>query len=415
MAQMTVDQILRVPAGEIVFRYPKDARPSRIDKKYETLRIERRGLRKWECFEEEPAHLQVYLRDVTPYQKGWKPHIVPWQRYAASERMVQDLYGLTLIHRVNVALDTAVPGRLSIIGTPKYFPSWGNEASRSEGQEERNKIAPDWALVLGDGGDPPALEELGENIIAWGDTKLKRGDHGSDSRLPGTYECPEAYLAQVVQYCIDMSIPLGFVLTNYELVVFHVSKYEPEGQERIATRSSNYGTSTWHLLPSNATEETEFSSPLRRTTGDWINFDHGDHAIPFVSKDNHPASAHVPSSPGPRKQAASPRALSFPAQQQRHITPEIPSSSQRSSVQLNSSPPTLGRGAHSPTMSSPFGPDARAEDPTYVFIRSYAADDKGVARRLFELCILAKKARDCGVREIGPWKLSFAALEALDS
>ncbi|KAJ2987182.1 hypothetical protein NUW58_g4644 [Xylaria curta] len=262
MARMTVDQILRVPADEIAFIYPKDDRSSRVDKKYETLRIERRGLRKWECFEEESVHLQDYLRNVTPYQKGWKPHIVPWQRYAASERIVQDLYALTLIHRVNVALDAAVPGRLSIIGTPMYFPSWGNEASRSEGQEERNKIAPDWALVLGNGSNLPGLKKLGQNIIAWGDTKLRRENYGSDSPpLPGTYECPEAYLAQVVQYCIDMRIPLGFVLTNHELVIFHISQYEPEGQERMATRSSNSGTSTWHLLPSDATEETEFSSP----------------------------------------------------------------------------------------------------------------------------------------------------------
>ncbi|RWA03711.1 hypothetical protein EKO27_g11396 [Xylaria grammica] len=412
MAPMTVDQILRVPAGEIKFTFPGTDLSSAVDKKYETLRIRRRGLRKWDCFEEDPAHLQAYLQNVTPYCASWKPCIVPWQRLAASERMVQDLYALTLIHRVNVALDSAVPRGLCMIGTPRHFPSWGNENSRSEGQEERNTIAPDWALVVGDGDPPPGLEVLGEHIIALGDTKLRRKDDRRDSPpLPGTQGCAEAYLTQVVQYCIDMNVPFGFVLTNLELVVFQVSRHEPGGgREPIVTRSSHRGPSAWQVLPSDATVESEFSSPLKRQKGDWVDFEHGDDVVPYVSKDLLLASAPVPSNPGPSQPAQT------QTQTQRHTTPEIPSSSQPSSLSLGSSPPTLGGGgrASSPYMSSPFTLDVRAEDPNYVFIRSYAADDEGIARRLFEFCMLAKTARDRRAGGIGPWKVSFAALDALD-
>ncbi|KAI8943917.1 hypothetical protein F4801DRAFT_573439 [Xylaria longipes] len=48
--RITISQVLRVPAGEIVFIYPRDARPSQIDKKYKTFRVERRGLRRWNFF-----------------------------------------------------------------------------------------------------------------------------------------------------------------------------------------------------------------------------------------------------------------------------------------------------------------------------------------------------------------------------
>ncbi|RYO85069.1 hypothetical protein DL766_006528 [Monosporascus sp. MC13-8B] len=140
--------------------------PSGTDQKYNYFRVERRGLRRWECFEANPALLQDHLRRYSPYKKGWQPYIVPWQRYAASKRMVQDLHSLTLIHRVNVALDAAASGRLSIVRTPKHFPSWGTEVSRAEGAEETTRIAPDWMIVDGDASDPPPLNELNTTIIA---------------------------------------------------------------------------------------------------------------------------------------------------------------------------------------------------------------------------------------------------------
>lgn len=62
--------------------------------------------------------------------------------------------------------------------------------------------------------------------------------------------------------------------------------------------------------------------------------------------------------------------------------------------------------------------DIRAEDPTHVLIKAYRTnetDENNVAQRLFELCMLAKAAKDRGVLGIGPWKLSFTCLDTLDT
>lgn len=448
MALMTVEQVLHTPPGECDFQYPSDAYPSQIDRKYETLRIERRGLRKWTCLEENPAHLLAYLSNDTPYQVGWKPHITSWQRYAASERIVQDVYASSLIHRVNVALDVVAPNHLSIIGTPRQFPSWGTETSRLEGEEEK-KIAPDWVLVYGDGRTPPNLANLDDTIIAWGDTKLKTSGDITDTRiLPGTYACPEPYLAQVVQYCIDMDFPLGFLLTNYELVIFQVIRYDPREEEQISTRATSVtgatgatgetdrGVTTWPIESSSSTEETGFSSPLQRTTEDWFYFDHGDSDIPFIGDNSKPASLHNSlHSPSHHAHHAhhgpvAPSTLTsqFQAQQVRqqgrHTTPEISNSSQESSLNPDNSPCPSPRnlGRHNPNSPSSqamsWVADIRAEDPTHVLIKAYRTnetDENNVARRLFELCMLAKAAKDRDVLGIGPRKLSFACLDTLDT
>ncbi|RYO80968.1 hypothetical protein DL762_007374 [Monosporascus cannonballus] len=117
---------------------------------------------------------------------------------------MQDFHGLALIHRVNVALDTAAPGRLSIVGTPKHFPSWGTEVSRAEGAEKTTRIAPDWMIVNGDAGDPPPLNELNTTIIAWGDTKLKRPSRATDSGpLPGVISLTEDVIGdRIPRYAI---------------------------------------------------------------------------------------------------------------------------------------------------------------------------------------------------------------------
>ncbi|KAI0538838.1 hypothetical protein GGR58DRAFT_525700 [Xylaria digitata] len=309
--------------------------------------------------------------------------------------------------------------------------------------EGETKVAPDWVVIYG---DPTHLTALDKNIIALGDTKLKSGLTSDGSSLPDTIACPEPYLAQVVQYCIDAEIPLGFVLTNYELVVFHLVKYDfRPNSERYTTRASNPDISEW-LLPSDATEEREFSSPLQRKTGDWPKFDEGDNIIHFVSKENNPNTPASPSewassppgqegneplSPEPHHHhTVMPGALFSQPYNQRHTTPELPNSSQQSSLCPDSTPcrNARGRGVYTPItglgLSSPqretisqgtFTPDPRAEAPTHVLIKSYPAGDEGVAQRLFELCMLAKAAKDNGVLNIGPWKLSFEALHALST
>ncbi|RYP55919.1 hypothetical protein DL769_010018 [Monosporascus sp. CRB-8-3] len=318
-------------------------------------------------------------------------------------------------------------------GNPAWWPGnatlLGTEYSWSEGEEE-TKIAPDWMVVEGDADPPPHLHDLHTKLVAWGDTKLKGKSpiNNDQDYLPGTLKCLEAYLAQVVQYCIDSDIPFGFVLTDYELVVFHLIKYD-SGSEKRSTRGSRSYVYGWQLPSSDATE-SEFSSPLKRTTADWLEFDSGDDDIPLINTDNRNASplqlifqpGRDPISPRSSHHTMVPQVPALP--NQRQTTPEIPSSSQQSSLQPESSPCPAARtiARYSPTPSphhemssqSGFSPDIRAEDPTHVLIKSYPADNEEVARRLFELCVLAKRAKDYGVSRIGPWKLSFAALDALD-
>ncbi|KAI0448268.1 hypothetical protein F5B21DRAFT_166498 [Xylaria acuta] len=123
--RITTSQVLRVPTGELAFTYPRDPRPSQNDKKYEGLRVERRGLRRWNSFQENPACLQAYLDRYCAYPEGWRPYVTAWQRYAASERMVQDVYGLTLIHRVNNCLSLEHPSTFLVGGRKQAEPKGG--------------------------------------------------------------------------------------------------------------------------------------------------------------------------------------------------------------------------------------------------------------------------------------------------
>ncbi|KAJ8126450.1 hypothetical protein O1611_g7186 [Lasiodiplodia mahajangana] len=435
--RITVRRVLYTPPGEIAFTYPTDAKPPQTDKRYKTLRVGRRGLRRWNSFQENPAYLQTFLDCHSACPEGWSPYVTPWQRYASSERIVQDLYGLTLIHRVNVALDAAVPSQqLSIIGTPKKFSSWGTETSRLEGENE-TKIAPDWALIYGDPMGLGPLSDIDGYIIAWGDTKLNKPEVDLDpAALPGTVSCREAYLAQVVQYCIDWDVPFGFVLTNNELIVFHLIKNDGELERQVITRASHQGTSRLQFLPSDATEETEYSSPVQREFTHWIEFDNGDDDIPLLIREENKlesplelTSVRERGRDGPH--GAAPHQVSRISFSQdrkaRHTTPEPPNSSQQSSLNPDSSPCPPGnpsREYRTPTTSSSlssepptigqqeFLPDPRADDPTHVLIKAYPANDEGVGQRLFELCMLAKEAKDNGILKIGPQKLSFAGFYA---
>ncbi|KAL9114301.1 MAG: hypothetical protein Q9227_001723 [Pyrenula ochraceoflavens] len=402
MKKATIRQILRIPHGEIGFNYPEGFKTSTTDKKYERLRIEqRRGLRRWTCFEENPDCLLSYLRQPSPYPVHWRPQIVSWQRLATSERMVQDLYASTLIHRVNVALHATIPSGLAIIGTPKHFPSLGTEASKGG----RNpSVAPDWVVVYGDPDDVPVLEIIDTKVIVWGDTKLRKDPCGRfRDPLPGTTDCPESHLAQVVQYCLDSNVRFGFVLTNNELVVFQLVRTISEPEERPHTRSSQLDMLILQMLPSDR-YEPEFSSPMRRGAADWLDFEDGDEAIPFVSNEDIPqeekAVVYLDSSPP------------LPA------TLNLPSSPPQLSLDPEETPRRIRfRCPMTPELSSEtsYHTDVREEDATYVLIKSCPAEKETVARRLFEFCMLAKWAKDLNLLSIGPSKLSFSALENLSS
>lgn len=66
----------------------------------------------------------------------------------------------------------------------------------------------------------------------------------------------------------------------------------------------------------------------------------------------------------------------------------------------------------------PWVAHTHAEGPTHVLIRAYRTneiDGNTVAVRLFELCMLAKAAKDRDVLGVEPWKLSFTCLDTLDT
>ncbi|ORY62057.1 uncharacterized protein BCR38DRAFT_475503 [Pseudomassariella vexata] len=372
MNSTKVGQLLQIPSGEISFWYPPDLKPSKFDKKYDFLRVGHRGLRRWTSFSDDVDHVWQKYADLTLDRRPFHPNIVDWKRYASTERLVQDLYDATLLARVNTALDAVCRpiSHLPIIGTPKYSAR---------------------------------------------DTKLNRpGAASGEENLPGTHACPEAYVAQVVQYCIDHDTPLGFVLTNDELVLLQLIRSDDAREQPPRTRSS--GTAL--LLPSDIiSSEADYSSPLVRRSNDWPDFDEGDEGIPL-------AQVVVDEYALPREDQPS------SSRRRRYATPEQPSSSQQSAPGLDDTPcpDPRPRTSTSPTpaslstssivpesqgTASSFEPDVRSMDPTHVLIHSIRTDGEegqNAALHLFTLIMLAKAARDCGLGGIGTRKLSFAAL-----
>jgi hypothetical protein len=428
---MDVENTLDIPKDELRFYYPSDAPPDKIDPRFKTLRLERRGLRTWSSFEEDPAYLEKFKKLPAGYSSNWKPTVFPWTRYLGSETNMVDLFKSTLILRLNIALNVVSPS-ISVIGTPKHFRSYGTDDNRLEGGPEV-RIGPDLLVVDGDPTTPPSLGDLEARIVVIGEAKVKNVDLTKNKLdfLPQTLGCYESWLAQAVQCCIDLNIPLGWVQTNHEVVLFHLARTgSPHSQNyAMTTRSSNPQLSHFVSLGSDVTEEPEHSSPVARQVHHWVNFDDGDYEIPFINEPSAPMSGwnHDHRSPTTHLNHTALRYSPFGRKRVRETTPEESSSSQES----NCAPPTpcppprvapgdSGLGDVFPSTSrmgtlspSNFSEDIRAEDPTHVFVKSYPLEDPDVGKRLYELIMLAKRAADLKVLQIGPWKLSHSALDAL--
>ncbi|KAF2972908.1 hypothetical protein GQX73_g531 [Xylaria multiplex] len=183
--------------------------------------------------------------DGTCVPVGWQPYIDEWGRYASTELNVVDLLKATLILRLRIALQAAAPG-MSIIGTPKHFKSYWGHANAPEGSPE-TRIGPDLIVLDGDGGSIPEREELDKYIVTVGDIKVSHPvlNQDEESFLPGT-NCYESWLVQPSQCCMDLDIPFGFLLTNYEIVFFHLpwSKSTP----LLASHTRLSGTPLFQLL-----------------------------------------------------------------------------------------------------------------------------------------------------------------------
>ncbi|OAA36997.1 hypothetical protein NOR_07273 [Metarhizium rileyi] len=415
---MDVKQALRTPRGELAFIYPRDIPRDRHDWRYGTIRSE------------------------LGHRADWLPRLHPWDRFAASELSIADFYKKTLISRVNAGLKAAASG-LHIVGTPKHFPSYGTYDNRTEGDSEK-LVAPDLVALDADILNeefvyPPDLQNLAANIVAIGEIKQKNVELTDDeSVLPGTLGCYESWLAQPIQSCLDLKISLGFLLTNVELVLFHLIKLPSQNSQtnRMTLRSKQIPA--LDALPSDATQELVFSSPAVRQRKDWINFHDGDSDIPDVSNPDTtgkqwttpvkssqvllhtprtPLRSSLPSSPFPQRKRPRTSTLQVTGDSQASIQPpSTPCPDPRVEHEqhgISDLPSSSQIGTVSP---SEFEIDQRGEDPSYILIRSYkTTDNDEVAERLFEHIVLAKRAKDFGLLQMGHYKLSHAALDQFEA
>ncbi|KAI0399636.1 hypothetical protein F4802DRAFT_588740 [Xylaria palmicola] len=467
---MNVRQILKVPSGEISFSYPKIPLRNGINRRFQTLRVERQGLRRWDSFEEDPRYLEAYLERPVTITPGWQPLILDgWGRFVSSETMVLNQYQSNMILRVNIALQASLPGA-AIISEPRRF-SWSGD------QELDTQIAPDLVVVHGNPAGFNALEDATGMIVAVGDAKFHmRNVNTLFKRLPGTQGCLESYLAQSVQYCINFNIRFGFVLTNLELVIFQLVRVDSTRTDPIRTRSSGPITSSPPELPR---READSSSPANRKEKDWVEFENGDADLPLVAvaagsqepqhaatpytreglippssqysefngNNAQPAQLNVgryrdstpergspsqlpppqPRTPGPNPSTAQGNIDSSPLSSVRSSQPPLrqprtPSVSQHATRgsdghgHIHSSSPLYADSLSVKTASVKTASVKTAsldKDPSHVLIRSYAADREDIALRLYQLIMLAKGAKDSELLKIGPERVSFSALDSL--
>ncbi|KAG8404902.1 hypothetical protein J3459_018336 [Metarhizium acridum] len=437
---MDIRRVLSTPKGELDFIYPKGIPRDQHDCRYGTLRSDlgHRGLRHWWSFAEKPAYIQKLLSLPTGLPADWLPRLHPWDRYAASELSIADYYKKTMIHRVNIGLETVSPG-LHIVGTPRYFPSYGTYDNRIEGDTER-LVGPDLVVLDTDMLDkdfhPPNLQNLGGSIVTIGEFKQKDVEFtDEESVLPGTLSCYESWLAQPVQCCLDLRISLGFLLTNIELVIFHLVKLPSSGSQMNSMTLRSKNMSGFDALRSDATQEAVFSSPVIRKRNDWVSFHEGDSDIPDVSNQDlmeklpvtpvrhsqtkleTPRTPHRPSSsPLARRKRARTNILEVPDNSQESVEPpSTPTPDPRVEQEPDGNshlPSSVQCGTASP---SEFEVDHRGEDPGYILIRSYqTTNNDEVAERLFEHIMLAKRAKDLGLLEMAHFKLSHSALDEFE-
>ncbi|OQE10125.1 hypothetical protein PENFLA_c001G00627 [Penicillium flavigenum] len=180
----------------------------------------------WQAFQSSNIsnpRMRAFLdKQFTTRWQAWLPDLA---RVIYNERQLESLYYNTLITRVNIALQNAIPSedpRVTVVVCPGSFDSF-----RDNGTE--TTILPDWVVVEGTytphDVSVPTLDELVSKgkIIAVGDTKLVRQQEEkikyAEAVVNGTHSCHRAYLAQVQHYAHMLSTRFGFILTNKELVL----------------------------------------------------------------------------------------------------------------------------------------------------------------------------------------------------
>ncbi|KAL7956746.1 hypothetical protein V8C34DRAFT_200282 [Trichoderma compactum] len=142
---------------------------------------------RWSEFDVESiaAHPSIAASLSTPCAVRWEPLVARFARVVYSERQLEALFLQTLMIRVNIALDKAIPPneeRIAILDGPGAFESVSAEASVQ-------RLLPDWIVVQGNfdvsmnANVLPVLKDVATEgrILAVGDTKLVRQWGGSGS------------------------------------------------------------------------------------------------------------------------------------------------------------------------------------------------------------------------------------------
>ncbi|PNP58710.1 hypothetical protein THARTR1_01726 [Trichoderma harzianum] len=262
----TVEDFLRPPLGPLELGHVVVVKVSEhVQKKYDSANLNISGKaqktrdadnsrfapladvrERWSDFDVESisAHPSIAASLSRPCVARWEPQVPRFARVVYSERQLEALFLQTLITRVNIALDKAIPQeeeRIAILVGPGAFESVSAEASVQ-------RLLPDWIVVQGNfdvsmkANSLPVLKDLATEgrILAVGDTKLVR-QWGGSGNVSHTKACHHDFLRQLQEYCLNLYTRFGFILSNEELVVVQVmpaQEASPRKAEQRGLRSN---------------------------------------------------------------------------------------------------------------------------------------------------------------------------------
>ncbi|KAL7797931.1 hypothetical protein V8C43DRAFT_329212 [Trichoderma afarasin] len=298
----------------------------------------------------------------------WEPQIPNFARVVYSERQLEALFLQTLITRVNIALDKAIPPneeRIAILVGPGAFESVSAEASVQ-------RLLPDWIVVQGDfdiGMEAdllPFIMDLAREgkILAVGDTKLVR--KGGGGNVSYTKACHHDILRQLQDYCLNLYTRFGFILSNEELVVVQVIAAQEASSRKAEQRGlrSNGG----QLEPSLDSQGTDSLNSMDQDGED----DPYENELPPLSSPSR-KRPHPSTSPETSPIAA-------PSRRYREVNVNRSfSGSDTSSRQIPSDPPAMMEAiqASSSQTHSNFAPSVRDVEVGAIQICSFDMKDWG--------------------------------------
>ncbi|RFU72660.1 hypothetical protein TARUN_9604 [Trichoderma arundinaceum] len=198
-----------------------------------------------------------------PCEVQWQPWIPSIARVIYGERQLEALYLQTLITRVNVALQQAIPpdeDPITLVIGPGAFESVSPDV-------KAERILPDWVAVQGnydigmEAGSFPDIKELVEHrkILAVGETKLVWHMYAEDV-MPHTKACSSDFLSQLQGYCRNLCTRFGFVVSNKELIVAQFLGEQDTSPRRIEDRSLRSRTTAEQLEPGLRSDYTSSGS-----------------------------------------------------------------------------------------------------------------------------------------------------------